>query len=126
MRQHDPSTIHIPRNRASNPPVSECLRRPKLHIAAAEHTVIAWFSLQHMMCLCAGCTDEVPLCQIWEGTVENPISCSYTSAKSMPANFCKAEPGDPKSCGRYNEFVQLDTQVGGLTRSVTICPLGLR
>ena len=88
--------------------------------------MIAWLSLQHMMWLCAGCTDEVPLCQIWEGTVEHPVSCSYTSAKSMPANFCKAAPGDPRNCGRYNEFLQLDTQVRGLTRSVTICHLGLR
>ena len=55
--------------------------------------------------------DEAPLCQITEGTVAAPVSCSHTSAKSMPGNFCKADPGNAKSCGRYNEFNQLDTQV---------------
>ncbi len=55
--------------------------------------------------------DEAPLCQVTEGTVADPVSCSHTSAKSMPGNFCKADPGNAKSCGRYNEFAQLDTQV---------------
>ncbi|CAK0781476.1 hypothetical protein CVIRNUC_005383 [Coccomyxa viridis] len=54
--------------------------------------------------------DEAPLCQVTEGTVADPVSCSHTSAKSMPGNFCKADPGNAKSCGRYNEFAQLDTQ----------------
>ena len=73
------------------------------------------------------CADEVPLCQITEGTAADPVSCSHTSAKSMPGNFCKAEPGNAKSCGRYNEFSQLDTQVstysqlaGIVSRSVMV------
>lgn len=57
------------------------------------------------------CADEAPLCQITEGSVANPISCTHTSAKSMKENFCKADPSDKINCGRYNEFNQLDTQV---------------
>ena len=61
--------------------------------------------------MCMVRADEAPLCQITQGTAADPVSCSHTSAKSMPGNFCKADPSNAKSCGRYNEFAQLDTQV---------------
>ena len=58
------------------------------------------------------CADEAPLCQITEGSVSGPVTCTCTRAKSMASNFCKADPGNPNSCGRYNEFNALDGQVG--------------
>ena len=73
-----------------------------LHISAAVLVAVpnAWV-----------CADEAPLCQITEGSVSAPFTCTCTRAKSMASNFCKADPGNPNSCGRYNEFNALDGQV---------------
>ena len=57
------------------------------------------------------CADEAPLCQITEGTVSSPMTCTCSRAKSLSGNFCKADPSNPSSCGRYDEFSALDAQV---------------
>ena len=43
--------------------------------------------------------------------MSSPMTCTCSRAKSLSSNFCKGDPSNPNSCGRYNEFSALDTQV---------------